>query len=448
MPASRRGGPQPVTRIAGTGCAALWLAYFGMLQWSVVQFRTSIVATLTLAALALAVWVGRQARIGLDRVMLAMIFLGSAVIALTVPLFSYLPTGWELAARAVLAGAGLIVAVLLWRGASATAWATAVAAYAIASVIAIQTDWAPKIDVWVTLQQAAEALGRGENFYTVSWVDSPGIQDAFTYLPWTAVLLAPGRWLAGDIRWMQLVWVVVLALGIWRWGSLQRTEIGRWSAAAVCGLILLAPGTLTQIDQAWTEPLLLCAIVWWALLVRSGHPWWAVLPLALACASKQHLALVLPLLLVWRDFGPRRSIATGAAAGLLMAPWFLTAPADFIHDTITLLASFHPIKFANTWYLYALNEHGITPPFWVTGVIVLGTLAAGMLLVARRQPPMGELLRWIALVLLVANLVNKQAFYNQFWLVGALVAISLLADALDRAQSPAAAAAQPAATAP
>ena len=43
----------------------------------------------------------------------------------------------------------------------------------------------------------------------------------------------------------------------------------------------------------------------------------------------------------------------------------------------------------------------------------------------RRQPALAELLRWLALVLLVANLVNKQAFYNQFWLVGALVAASM-----------------------
>ena len=28
-------------------------------------------------------------------------------------------------------------------------------------------------------------------------------------------------------------------------------------------------------------------------------------------------------------------------------------------------------------------------------------------------------------MLLVANLVNKQAFYNQYWLVGALVVVSL-----------------------
>ncbi len=36
-------------------------------------------------------------------------------------------------------------------------------------------------------------------------------------------------------------------------------------------------------------------------------------------------------------------------------------------------------------------------------------------------------MRWLALVLLVANLVNKQAFYNQYWLSAALVALSLVA---------------------
>jgi hypothetical protein len=33
-------------------------------------------------------------------------------------------------------------------------------------------------------------------------------------------------------------------------------------------------------------------------------------------------------------------------------------------------------------------------------------------------------LRWAALVLFVASLVNKQAFYNQYWLVAAVVLLS------------------------
>ena len=189
--------------------------------------------------------------------------------------------------------------------------------------------------------------------------------------------------------------------------------------------LVVAPGALTQIDQAWTEPLLAAGIVWWGVLVRRGHAWWAVVPLALACASKQHLALLLPLLLLWQPFGPRRAVATGALTGVLVAPWFLASPSDFVHDTVTLLLGFHPIRFANTWYLYFLNEHGVTLPFWVTGIVALGALAVAALLVHRRQPPLDELLRWCAFVLLAANLVNKQAFYNQFWLSAALVAMSL-----------------------
>ena len=190
-------------------------------------------------------------------------------------------------------------------------------------------------------------------------------------------------------------------------------------------LLLLAPGTLTQLDQAWTEPLLLAGIAWWAVLVRRGHAWYAVVPLALACASKQHLALLLPVLLLWRPFGWQRTVATGALTGVLIAPWFLASPADFVHDTVSLLVTFHPIKFANTLYLLALNTFGVTLPFAVTGLVVLGSLAAVCLTVWRRQPDLASLLRWLALVLLVANLVNKQAFYNQFWLVGALVVLSL-----------------------
>jgi hypothetical protein len=294
----------------------------------------------------------------------------------------------------------------------------------VAGAVAIRTDPHPRIDVWVTLQQAADALAHGRNFYSVIWVDSPGVKDAFTYLPWSAVLLSPGRLLAGDVRWMLLVWVIVAAVGMWLLGRDRAPA----TAAAASALILLAPGTLTQIDQAWTEPLLLAGLVWWAVLMVRGHAWWSILPLALACASKQHLAAVLLVLLVWRPFGWRRALATAGLAGALIAPWALTAPADFVHDTITFLVTFHPIKFANTWYLLALNEFGVTLPFWATGLVVGTTLAAALWAVNRRGPQIGEVVRWAALVLFVANLVNKQAFYNQYWLVGALVALSLLLD--------------------
>jgi hypothetical protein len=242
-----------------------------------------------------------------------------------------------------------------------------------------------------------------------------------------------------------MVWTVVAAVGIWALSAGARAGRGavaagdgpgpRWRAAAVIALILFAPGTLTQVDQAWTEPLLLAGVVWWAVLVDRDRAWWAVVPLALACASKQHFALLLPVLLVWRPFGVRRTLATGALTGLLIAPWFLAGPQDFLHDTVTLLVSFHAILFANTLYLLALNVFGVTLPFWLTGLVVLATLAAVITVVHRRQPTLAEMLRWLGLVLLVANLVNKQAFYNQFWLAGALVVVSLASPVLRSADA-------------
>ena len=153
-------------------------------------------------------------------------------------------------------------------------------------------------------------------------------------------------------------------------------------------MLVLAPGTLTQVDQAWTEPVLAALIVWWAVLVRRDRAWWAVVPLALACASKQHLALLLPVLLRvaavrgWRD----RSRPVRWPA-LLMLPWFL-ADARGLRPRHG-----HPAASPSTrsssptrWYLLALNELGVTLPFWVTGLAVLGVVARRVVAVWRRQP--------------------------------------------------------------
>jgi hypothetical protein len=423
-----------------TVLAVAWLVFFTVLQWSVVRYRIPIVATLTVATVALALWQWRGWRVTLTRPAVALMLAGSALATLLVPLFSYLaPSGLAVATSALVVGPLAVAALLASPGRTSrrsarAAAVVAVLAYVVAAATAVVSSPRPRIDVWVTLQQASDALARGENFYAMRWTGSPGIQDAFTYLPWTAALLAPGRWLGGDVRWALAVWTLLAVAGAFLL-ALHAPAAARtsdhlppvWTGAAVAALLLLAPGTLTQLDQAWTEPLLLAGVVGWAVLVQRGHAWWAVVPLALACASKQHLALLLPVLLVWRPFGWRRTVATGALTGGLVAPWFLASPSDFVHDTITLLLSFHPIKFANTLYLLALNTFGVTLPFYVTGVVVLGTLAAVVATVWRRQPPLDDLLRWLALVLLVANLVNKQAFYNQFWLVGSLVVLSLAA---------------------
>ena len=433
--------PRPYPLTVGL-TALVWVGFFTALQWSVVRFRLGIVVVVTSVAVLLSTAAWRRWRV--ERVTwpeLAATLVAAAVVAETVPFFSYTSSSDQRWLAHGVATACAVTGLVLvagrrhrWRLAAAVAGSSLL----VTASAVILLDRAPRIDVWVTLQQAADGMANGQNIYEMTWVNSPGIKDAFTYLPWTEVLLAPGRWVAGDVRWALLAWFVA--------GLLCLVALGRRSANALAAAILLAlaPGTTTQAEQAWTEPLLFALLAGWALLVSRGRAWWAVVPLALACASKQHMALLLPVLACWPAFGLRRTVATGGLTGVLIAPWFLASPSAFVHDTITLLIGFHPIKFANTLFIAAQTELGWTPPFWLTGVIVLAVLTLACVTVQRRRPPMHELLGWLALVLLVANLVNKQAFYNQYWLVGALVAMALAATpvAVSRpADQPAAAAA-------
>ena len=407
---------------------ATWLAWFGVLQWSVVRFRTPIVLTLTLGAVLLVLWLARRVRVGLPSRVAAVVLLGSVVLTLTVPLFSYLRGGWLTAALTVVTVGGVVTAGLLalsGRAAALAAFGMAMVGQAVLTAVTVVGDPAPRIDVWVILQQGADLTARLGNVYTATWTGSPGVQDHFTYLPWMAVLTAPGRWVAGDVRWMIGIWSLVLLAGLWTLAGGRRGDVAR--GAAVVGLVVFAPGTITQVDQAWTEPVLAALLVWWAVLVRRGHAWWAVIPLALACASKQHLALLAPVLLLWHPFGWRRTLVTGGVAGVLLSPWLLADPAAFVDDTVTTLLTFHPIEFANTWYLYFLNVHGVELPFAVTGLFMVGAVGVAAWMVWRRRPGVDEVLLWLAFVLAVANLVNKQAFYNQFWLVAVLVAAAVAA---------------------
>lgn len=473
--------------------AALVLLTIGMAvaTHSVVRYELWIVVVYVVLAVALGFWVvsgssrtatqrrspspsgtgGPRALLDLARTsplrwtgtVLSGVLVLVAVLQLTVRPYTYLSPGQGWLTRSVYAAAALVlaggIALATARrrpGPALSALALAAIGYVVAAALLIHWDPTPKIDVWVTLQQAADGLLHGENMYAQNWSGSPGVQDAFTYLPFTGLLLAPGRWIAGDVRWALVVVTLLGVIAVARLGRPgRRPTVGPGGRAdaqsagapaptaepvpeepltvralvaiAAAGLLLVMPGTATQVEQAWTEPLLMACLAGWALSVRRRRMVLAVVFLALGLASKQHLAVLLPVLAVWPVFGWRRAIASAGLAGLFVAPWFLASPSDMLHDTVTMLISFQPLVFADTLFIAAINELNWTPPFYLTGAAVLITLVTAIVRVHRQQPDLANVLRWAALVLLVANLVNKQAFYNQYWLVAAMVLLSLAA---------------------
>ena len=260
--------------------------------------------------------------------------------------------------------------------------ALAAAAFAAGSAAVIHLDPAPRIDVWYSLQGAADAVLHGRDMYTQVWPSSPGVKDAFTYLPWTGVLLAPAKLLTGDVRWGLAVAELGLAAVIVAFGR-GRGPDRAGSGVVPAAVLLLLPGTFTQIEQAWTEPLIALLLAGALLAVDGGRLRLAVVLVALALASKQHIVLLLPLLAVWRPVGPRRTAAVAAGGALLVLPWAVWDLPAMWHDTVTLLVGFHVIQFSDTLYLAAVHELGWTPPFWLAATLILAVIALAVGVVRR-----------------------------------------------------------------
>jgi hypothetical protein len=409
---------------------ATWLAFSAANLHSVATYSRITVAVFGLALPLLVLVLISARRSGLAALPPVAVAVGLAAVAVTVEqvrFFTYLPYGWRELSIHLVAGTALAAAAL-WlvprRSTRTAAVGVTAACLVVTTWISVRYDPAPRIDVWYSLDQATRGLLEGQNPYETTWVGSPGVKDAFTYLPMTAVLLAPFEWLLGDVRWGLLAALLASAWFVSRIGA--RATPSQHDPRGIVLLLWLTPGQLAQTEQTWTEPLLLCLLLATLWFVQTGRPVGAVVALALALAAKQHMVLLLPALAAWRPFGWRRAAAAVAGAGALCLPWLLWNPGAFVRDTVTLLVEFPPLRLTNNLYISAFRA-GWTPPFWLTGLIVLAALVGTALAVRTEQPPVGCLALWWAVLTLTINLVNKQAFYNQFWFVGALLLLSLAA---------------------
>jgi hypothetical protein len=199
----------------------------------------------------------------------------------------------------------------------------------------------PEMDVWTVQQEAAAALLRGQNPYSISyrnffgslWHDGmlmyhPDLADArqvhvFIYPPLSVLTQAPSLALFGDVRWTNLAAVLVAA-----WALARLAPSGTRDLAAA--LVLFHPATRHQLLYGWTEPIVLAPALLMALGVRSaiasdGRRWvLAAVGMGLLAGSKQYS----PLLLVpFAAILPRRN---RWAALLLAAAVFLAGVLPFM----------------------------------------------------------------------------------------------------------------------
>lgn len=300
----------------------------------------------------------------------------------------------------VAAGSAVLVRPRLWP------WVLGATAVVFGGVIA---GGAPRIDVWVILQDVANGLLHNRNPYDMRFPDVPRgeTSSCFNYLPTTFLLTAPGRWLFGDVRWVEAGCVVGSAALLARRNRHRR---GPALALLVAGL----PCTLLVVQQAWTEPMLLLALCVTAVAVDRGRWWLAVVALGVALANKQHAVVLLPFLMLYKDFGVRRTIVSVAVGTAVTLPWALADPTRFR----TCVADFYLGENAPTT---SLSLWRWLPDGWRLPILLAGTAVATVLALRRCPRGGGGLLLGTGLVLMTFDLLDKQTFANQWWLAAVLL---------------------------
>ncbi len=291
----------------------------------------------------------------------------------------------------------------------------------LASAALVALD-APRVDVIVGTEAAADALARGDNPYSTVTIPNsdpfapPGSTfDGYFYPPVALVVYSISDWLFGDIRWANVIAIaafLILLVRPWRAISGSARTVAAGGALA----FVLLPFLSILLRYGWTEPLSMSLLAGSALSWRK-RPLLAAVLLGFAVASKQYFVLLAPLLLLWNDeYRWKRVAVVGGVVAVTMLPFALMDPQAFWDATIG--AQFGRSPRPDSTNIIAL---GLTPPSWVPALVAT-TVAV---LLGRRGGAGAEFAVAAAAVLGLAFLLGYQAFSNYWVLIVGLCVVAI-----------------------
>lgn len=404
-----------------------WVWIGAALAMSNGAYLPHAVALLTLGLVAVVAAGVRVVRGGVVRLPTPGV-LAAATAALAVS-FLYAPgmyaTGpWVSASRvltlaAVTAGVGVVMTQ--GRRAVNLLVTAVVAASGGAMVLMIKASPSPHIDVWYILTNGAQDVLHRVDIYRACW---PGNTDRLTdcvypYLPMTSVVQVPFRYL-GDVRYSYVAALLVC--------SAAMVGLAGRRALPVVVLLLVSPKLTFLVEQAWTEPLLLAGVATFVWAASAGRRTTAVLALAFALASKQHVLLLVPLAAVWPAFGWRRTAAAVSLGGLFTAAWVAVDVRAFLRDAWDFNLHLPPRADSLSLFTTA-TRHGWGPSFAVVAAVTVLAIAVSVVVLPRTA---SGFCLGAAFVQYVFDLANKQSFFNHWWFVSGLLLLAvacLFADA-------------------
>jgi hypothetical protein len=291
--------------------------------------------------------------------------------------------------------------------------------FAAATVLRIATVviWPePPIDVFVWMREAPKVLLEGHNPYVPENMSQGALA---VYPPLPILMTVPFSAVGLDVRYAN---VVCDLLAAWLLYVMARRRGRPLLGALIAGTYLNLPAAPFMIKHAWYEPMLAALLAGGIALAERGNRLGNLL-LGLGLTGKQFgPPMLLPLWRTFRDGRRPLLVGVGLAAGLLIVPFFLWSPADFLNATVYLHLAIPPD-------LDSLTLRSIAYHF--LGVSLSGVVAGGLTLlltcwVAWRTPVQREGTGlWMGTALLIFCLFYIKGYFNYFYLCSYLFLLGL-----------------------
>lgn len=293
------------------------------------------------------------------------------------------------------------------------------------------------VDVEVFLREGSELLLNGSNPYAATYTNPYSAADSeeyfgpgvivdgrigygFPYLPVPLLASVPGL-LLGDVRLTGMACMLLLAIVV---RHVSTDRVGKTlSLTAVAGI-----SSLEVLWSGWTEPVGMAALGLLVLAMTRRRILATGVWLGVFLATKQYVAVVLPLLWAFHRWGGRRTAATAiGVATALVLPFFLADPIAFWRSVVGLHLV-QPYRPDSTSLLVAIVEAAGWPPPSAFGLLPLAAGTVFALFLALRAPrAAATLVAAVGVSLLATVLLSKQAFVNYYVMVAAALVLAVAA---------------------
>ena len=281
----------------------------------------------------------------------------------------------------------------------------------------------PLIDVFDYLKQGALAFWQGKNPYSISYQKMylDVMPNYYSYFPFMIFYTLPFVLIFNDPRFSFVFSQITIFYFLAYKFSWKDKCFGQLFSVLIALLILFHPLSLYMTEQSYTEPLVFLEILLLYYFLTKKNKFSAFV-YGISLATKQYLFFLAPFLYKNKLFKKKHFFYAFLVFFLLISPFFLASPKDFVYDTILLQNIFPPRYEGLTFFSSLFRLFKLRYPFVIALTIWLGF---GIFLIRRNAKQQTNFILEYALFLLVFFYFNKWAFLNYYYLISNLYLLSI-----------------------